>query len=298
MSGRRVLVTGATGFLGGHITRRLEQRGDEVVVVSRTPGDGRVHWEWQKGEIDKAAIGTVDAVVHLAGESIAGLWTNAKKRAIRESRRMGTLLIAQASADLDPPPKVFVSSSAIGYYGDRGDEVLDEDESNGAGFLAEVVRSWEDSAQPARDAGIRTVNLRLGLVLGPDGGLLSQIKPLFRFGAGGKIASGKQWWSWVSVDDVANAFLKAIDDESLEGQYNVAAPEPVTNAEFTKALGRVMHRPTMLPAPKFALKAVMRDMADETMLASQRIDSAKLRQTGFEFGDTELEATLRRYIES
>ncbi|MFY9265425.1 MAG: TIGR01777 family oxidoreductase [Solirubrobacterales bacterium] len=293
MAGRRVLISGANGFIGTPLAEALTERGDEVVALTRgDAGAGRVHWDPAAGDLDPAAIEGVDAVVHLAGESIAGLWTSQKKRAIADSRRDGTRLLASAVAALAERPRAFVSSSAAGFYGSRGNELLDEDSGNGGGFLAGVVREWEDAAQPARDAGIRTVNLRIGLVLGQDGGMLGPMKPLFKLGAGGRLGAGDQWWSWVTIGDVIRAFLFAIDHDSIAGAYNVAAPDPVTNDEFTKVFGRVLHRPTVIPAPKFALRLAMREMADEMLLASQRVDSSKLRDAGFEFTDTDLAAAL------
>lgn len=292
---KRVLVSGASGFIGGHITKALKARGDEVVVLTRgSAGDGSIHWDPAAGEIDASALEGFDAVVHLAGATIAGIWTEKKKREIIESRRGGTRLLTEGLAGLTDKPGAFVSSGAIGIYGSRGDEVLTESSGVGEGFLAEVVDEWEKAAQPARDAGIRTVNLRVGLVLGTDGGMMKQIKTPFKLGVGGKLGSGEQWWSWVTVDDVVAAFLFAIDNAQVNGPYNLAAPEPVTNAEFTKVFGSVIHRPTLVPAPKFALKAVAGEMADEMMLASQRVDSSKLQDAGFEFGDTELKPALER----
>lgn len=291
----KVLVSGATGFIGVPLTKQLRDRGDEVTILTRgTEKDGAIHWDPANGELDSNAVAGFDAIIHLAGEPVAGLWTAGKKRAIIESRRQGTTLLAGAAAAADPSPSAFVSSSAIGFYGDRGDEQLAEDSGAGDGFLAEVVKVWEDSAQPARDAGIRTVNLRIGLVIAESGGMMAKVKPLFKLGAGGKLGDGKQWWSWVTLDDVVGAFIHAIDTSSMNGVYNVASPNPVSNAQFTKDLGKALHRPTFLPAPKFALKLTAREMADEMLLASQRIDASKLSGSGYEFNDTELPAALNR----
>lgn len=293
MTQRKVLVSGATGFIGTPLVEALRARGDEVVVLTRgDSGAGRVHWDPGSDLLDSAEIEGVDAVIHLAGESIAGLWTNAKKQRIVDSRQKGTDLLARAIVELEQQPEAFISSGAIGFYGSRGDEVLTEASGNGGGFLADLVEIWEAAAQPVRDAGIRTVNLRIGLVLAESGGMIGAIKPLFKLGAGGKLASGEQWWSWVTQNDVVRAFLFALDDPELSGPYNVAAPAPVTNAEFTKELGKALHRPTILPAPKFALKLAMREMADEMLLASQRIDSSKIEEAGFEFDDVQLRPTL------
>lgn len=294
----KVLVSGATGFIGVQLTKKLRERGDEVTILTRGPkADGAIHWDPATGVLDASEVAGFDAIVHLAGEPVAGLWTERKKRAIIESRREGTTLLAEAAAAADPKPKAFVSSSAIGFYGDRGDENLAEESGAGEGFLAEVVEVWEGSAQPARDAGIRTVNLRIGLVIAESGGMMSKVKPLFKLGAGGKLGDGKQWWSWVTIDDVVGAFIHAIDTDSMNGVYNVAAPNPVTNAQFTKDLAKALHRPAFLPAPKFALKLTAREMADEMLLASQRIDASKLSGSGYEFNDTELPAALERIFD-
>lgn len=268
-------------------------------MIELTRGESRgdrVHWDPDAGELDAAVLEGCDAVVHLAGESIAGVWTANKNRRILDSRRRGTALLAETVAAMKAGPAVFVSSSAIGFYGDRGDEVLGEESGNGDGFLAEVVREWEDAAQPARDAGIRTVSLRIGLVLGRGGGALGPMKTLFKLGAGGKLGSGEQWWSWVALDDVVRAFIFAIDDDESAGAYNVTAPEPVTNAAFTKALARALHRPALFPAPKFALKLTMGEMAGEMLLASQRTDSTRLRNSGFKFEHTDLDEALRAVV--
>lgn len=292
---KKILISGAAGFIGTPLTDLLTDRGDTVVKLTRGPsGDGVIHWDPAAGELDAAAIDGFDSVIHLAGESIAGLWTKKKKQAIVSSRRDGTTLLAGALAAAANKPKSFISSSAIGLYGSRGDEVLNEDSGVGEGFLADLVKIWEESAQPARDAGIRVVNLRLGLVTAESGGMMGPMKPAFKLGVGGKLGDGDQWWSWVTLDDVVSAFVYALDNSELTGPYNVAAPNPVTNAQFTKSLGSVLHRPTFLPAPKFALKTFAGEMADEMLLASQRVDSSKLSEAGFEFSDTELDPALKK----
>lgn len=291
----RILVSGANGFIGSALTRALTERGDQVVCLTRGAGrGGAIHWDPSAGELDAADVEGFDAVVHLAGEPIAGLWTAKKKAAILSSRRVGTRLLTEALAGAQSPPAAFVSSSAVGIYGSRADQLLTEDVGVGEGFLAEVVSTWEEAAAPARAAGIRVTNLRLGLVTAQSGGMMGPIKPLFKAGLGGKLGDGSQWWSWVTLEDVVRAFIHAVDTPEMTGPYNVAAPNPVTNAEFTKALARAFHRPAVLPAPKFALRAAARGMADEMLLASQRVDSSKLVETGFEFGDPELEPALGR----
>lgn len=292
---KRILISGAGGFIGVPLSAALEARGDEVTSLTRgAAGERVVHWDPEEGELEPSALEGFDAVIHLAGEPIAGLWTAKKKRAILASRREGTTLLAETLAGLETPPRVLVSSSAIGYYGARGDEVLAESAGRGEGFLADVVSAWEESSDPARDAGIRVVNLRLGLVTAASGGMMTPMKPAFKAGLGGRLGSGSQWWSWVTLDDVVRAFMHAIDTPEMTGPFNVAAPNPVTNAEFTRELARVLHRPAVLPAPKFALKIFAREMADEMLLASQRIDAAKLATSGFEFQDPELRPALER----
>jgi uncharacterized protein (TIGR01777 family) len=295
---KKILISGAGGFIGTPITRQLSDRGDMVVRLTRGPsGEGAIHWDPMAGELDASAVDGFDSVIHLAGETIAGLWTKKKKDAIVESRRAGTSLLSEALATADHKPESLISSSAIGIYGSRGDEVLTEESGVGEGFLAELVRVWEASAQPARDAGIRTVNLRLGLVTAESGGMMGPMKPAFKLGVGGKLGDGDQWWSWVTLDDVVRAFVYAVDTPSLSGPFNVAAPNPVTNAQFTKSLGHALHRPTFLPAPKFALKTFAGEMADEMLLASQRIDSSKISAAGFEFRDSELDPALDRIFD-
>lgn len=292
---KKILISGGGGFIGTPLTDLLTDRGDTVVKLTRgASGDGAIHWDPAAGELDATEVDGFDSVIHLAGESIAGLWTKKKKQAILSSRRDGTTLLAEALAATTNKPASMISSSAIGLYGSRGDEVLSEDSGVGEGFLADLVRIWEESAQPARDVGIRVVNLRLGLVTAESGGMMGPMKPAFKLGVGGKLGDGDQWWSWVTLDDVVNAFVYAVDNPALTGPFNVAAPNPVTNAQFTKSLGSVLHRPTFLPAPKFALKTFAGEMADEMLLASQRVDSSKLSGAGFEFSDTELDPALKK----
>jgi uncharacterized protein (TIGR01777 family) len=297
MSERRIVISGASGFIGSPLTQHLRERGDEVIALTRSATSGnRVHWDPDDAELDLAALEGADAIVHLAGEPISGFWTAGKKRAILESRRHGTRVLASAVAALDAKPRVFVSSSAVGVYGSRGDEMLTEQSGPGEGFLAEVVEAWEGAAQPVRDAGIRYAALRIGLVLGKGGGALGPMLPLFKLGAGGRLGDGTHWWSWVTLNDVVRAFVHAIDNDEVSGVYNLAAPEPVTNADFTKAFASVLRRPAILPAPRFALKLAMREMADELLFASQRVDSSKLRATGYKFLDPELEPALQRIL--
>ena len=276
----RVAVTGASGLIGTALCRSLAARGDVVLPMGR-PYDARV-------------LHGVDAVVHLAGASISDRWSGAHQRAILDSRVQGTTLIARTLAQLDPKPRVLVSASAVGWYGDRGDEVLDETSGPGRGFLADVTRVWEASADAARDAGIRVVHPRTGLVLTPLGGLLARLLPIFRIGAGGRLGSGAQWMSWIALADAVAALEHIITADALHGPVNMVAPTPVTNAEFTRVLGDVLHRPTLATVPPFALRlAFGAQMTEELFLASQRALPRALERSGFAFTLPTMDAALR-----
>ena len=296
----RVAVSGAGGFIGSALVARLERRGDSVVRMVRRPvrGPAEASWDPETGAIDAGALSGIDAAVHLAGESIAaGPWTAAKRRRIRDSRVRGTGLLATTLARLTPPPRVLVSGSAMGIYGDRGDAPLTEDAAPGAGFLAEVCTAWEAAADPARAAGIRVAHPRLALVLDPAGGVLGRLVPVFRLGLGGPIGDGRQWWSWVTRDDVIGALVRMIDDASLAGPFNVAAPGAMTNEAFTRTLARALRRPAWLRAPAWALRLVLGAMADEGLLASARLVPARLAAAGHAFRDPELAPTLARLLD-
>jgi uncharacterized protein len=294
-----VLVSGATGLIGSALIPELEAGGHRVSRLTRSPeGDEDVGWDPATGEVDASRLGGHDAAVHLAGESIAeGRWTPEKKRRIMESRRQGTSLLAAALAGLPTPPKVMVSASAVGYYGDRGNEVLREDSRPGSDFLAAVCREWEAAAEPARQAGIRVVHPRFGLVLSPKGGALGRTLPIFKLGGGGRIGSGRQWWSWVALDDVVGAVLHALTTNSVEGPVNVGSPNPLTNAAYTRVLGEVLNRPTIFPLPAPVARLALGEVADALLLASQRIEPARLRETGYEFRYPELGNALRHLLE-
>ncbi len=256
-----------------------------------------VRWDPSAGTIDVAGLEGVDAVVHLAGESIAeGRWTSAKKARILESRVRGTRLLSETVAGLSQPPGVMVSASAVGYYGDRGNELLREDSGPGSDFLARVCREWEAAADPAREAGIRVVHPRMGIVLSPEGGALGRTLPIFKLGGGGKIGSGRQYWPWVALGDIVGAILHALMDESLEGPVNVGSPNPLTNAEYTKTLGRVLNRPAFFTLPAPVARLMLGEVADALLLASQRMEPAKLKETGYEFRYPELEGALRHLL--
>ncbi len=291
-----VLISGATGFLGGTLIPELEAGGHRVTRLTRSPKSADdLGWDPEAGTIDD--LEGTDAVVHLAGESIAeGRWTPGKKRRILESRRKGTRLLSEAIAALSAPPSVMVSASAVGYYGDRGNELLTEESGPGSGFLAEVCRDWEAAAEPAREAGIRVVHPRVGIVLSTKGGALGATLPIFKLGLGGKVGSGRQYWSWVTLDDVVGAFVHALTNESVSGPVNVGSPNPLTNAEYTKVLGRVLNRPTIFPVPAPAARIVLGEVADELLLASQRMQPARLQETGYAFRHPDLEDALRHVL--
>lgn len=298
-----VAVTGSTGLVGGALAPRLAAGGHRVVRLVRStttallPGERAVSWDPDAGAIDSTGLVGVDAVVHLAGESIArGRWTEARKRRIRASRVGSTRLLAEALARLARPPRVLVAASATGYYGDRGDLVLREDSAPGSGFLAGVCREWEAAAEPAARRGIRVVHLRIGLVLSRDGGALAALLTPFRLGAGGPVGSGAQWWSWITLDDLLGAILHALATEPLAGPVNAVAPNPVTNREFAKTLGRVLRRPALLPLPAFAARLVLGEMAGALLLASARVVPARLQATGYAFREPALEGALRREL--
>lgn len=299
-SALHVAVTGASGLVGSALVAELSSTGQRVTrLVRRNPGSNDVVWDPLAATFNGSQLEGVDAVVHLAGENIAATrWTANVKRRIRDSRVIGTRTLAAALANLASPPKTLVTASAIGFYGDRGDELLDEQCGAGKQFLANVAMEWEAAAQPAIDAGIRVVHLRFGVILSPDGGALAKMLWPFKLGGGGRIGSGRQWWSWVSLDDAVGAVRHAIETEFLSGGVNVVAPNAVTNSEFTKTLGRVLHRPTILPMPAFAARLALGEMADELLLASIRVTPRRLLESGYAFKQPTLEAALRHLLAS
>ena len=294
-----VLLTGSGGLIGSALAPALAADGHQVRRLRRAAAGGpdETSWNPADGTFAPGALDGIDGVVHLAGESIAGgRWTAARKARIRDSRVDDTRRLAEALAALEQPPRVLVAASAIGFYGDRGDELLDEAASPGIGFLPEVSRAWEAASAPAREAGIRVVHLRIGIVLSPAGGALGQMLLPFRLGAGGVLGSGDQYMSWISIDDVVGIARHALNDDTLGGPVNAVAPRAVTNREFTRTLGAVLRRPTILPAPAFALRIALGEMADALLLASTRVDPAALRATAFEFQHPELDAALRHVL--
>jgi hypothetical protein len=292
-----VVVTGSHGFIASALIPALERAGQRVVRVVRREARGtdELSWDPVEGRIDAEGLEGIDVVVHLAGEGIGDKrWTEQQKKRILESRTKGTSLLASALAGLKSGPKVMVSASAIGYYGDRGDEMLTEDSPPGTGFAADVCVQWEASAQPAVEAGIRVVHPRSGIVLDPRGGALKKMLIPFRLGIGGRFGSGRQWFSWISLDDEVAGILHLIANRDMRGPVNLTAPKPVTNADLTKTLGKVLHRPTVLPTPMFVVKAVLGSEAvDEGLLAGQRVLPQRLQASGFRFRAPELEAALR-----
>jgi uncharacterized protein (TIGR01777 family) len=291
MTAGRVLVSGSSGPIGSALLPKLREHGYEVVRLVRGAPSRQDQIGWNPLQaLDPATVSGFHAVIHLAGESIVGRWTDAKKRRIHESRAEGTRNLSNALARTTIKPTVLVSASAIGFYGSRGDEILREDSSSGQDFLAAVCRDWEANTQPAVQAGIRTVQTRFGLILSRDGGALPKMLPPFRMGAGGNMGNGRQWWSWIHIDDVARGILHVINNAGLQGPANFVAPNPVTNSEFTQALAGVLHRPALFPMPAFAARLLFGQMADELLLASQRVEPAKLANSGyrFEYSDVRL----------
>ncbi len=292
-----VLISGATGFIGSRLARALETDGHRVVALTRRAGDaGRIQWDPAHKRLDVRRLEELapDVVINLAGEPIAKRWTAARKQAIRESRINGTTALSDALAGVERKPRVFISGSAIGYYGAfRGDELLTESGSTGDDFLAKVTAEWEAATQSAIAAGIRVILPRTGIVLAPDGGALQRMILPFRFGVGGRIGSGCQWMSWISMEDMIRSLIFMIGAAKVAGPVNCVAPHPVQNAEFARTLGRVMRRPAIFPVPAFALRLLFGTMADHTIMASQRVVPEKLTGAGFEFRHPRLDEALR-----
>lgn len=291
----KVAITGASGLIGTAVRQSLEGDGHEVLrLVRRPPVDAaEVEWDPQGGSVDADALEGTDAVVHLAGAGVGDRrWTASYKREIRDSRVLGTRTLARALVGLDPKPTVLVSGSAIGYYGDTGDEPVDESSPSGEEFLAQVVAAWEASAAPAAEAGIRVVHPRTGLVVAGSGGAWGRLWPLFRLGVGGRLGGGNQYWSFVSLRDEVRAIRTMIDDKSMSGAYNVTAPNPATNAEITRAMSELLHRPAFAHVPSFVLKTVLGEMSQE-VLGSARVLPTRLIEAGFTFDDPTIADALR-----
>lgn len=296
----KILMTGASGLVGSAIIRHLSQRGDRIIqLVRHAPQDERLEMSWNplKGIEDASRLEGLDAVIHLAGEPIAeGRWTEEKKRRIRESRARGTAVLAEALAGLEHKPSRLLSASAIGYYGSRGAEVLTEESAPGDDFLAEVCREWEEATEPAAQAGISVVQMRLGVILSSKGGALKKMLRPFKLGVGGRLGSGEQYMSWIALDDVVGVVNHLLEKEGVSGPVNIVAPNPVTNREFTKALGDVLSRPTLFPVPGFAMRLAFGEIADVALLASQRVEPARLKETGYVFKYPDLRDALRHIL--
>jgi uncharacterized protein (TIGR01777 family) len=295
-----IAVTGSSGLVGSALVEALEADGHLVRPVVRRPvrdGEHEIRWDPAGGTIDAAELGNVDAVVHLAGENLAAhRWTESFKKEILESRVRGTELLCRTLAGLAVKPSVLLSASAVGYYGDRGAETIDESSPPGTGFLANVCQQWETATEPARDANIRVVNLRLGVVLSRDGGAVAQMLTPFKLGVGGVIGSGEQYISWIVIDDLVRVIKFALSAAAICGPVNAVAPQPVTNREFTKTLGRVLGRPTFLPMPASAARLAFGEMADEMLLGGAKVEPRVLVNDRFEFEYPELEAALRHVL--
>ncbi len=296
----KILISGASGLVGKHLIPTLKAKGHEVYkLVRKTPkGFDEIQWDAEEGfsEMEQAKLENFDAVVHLAGDNVASEnWSDEKKRKIRDSRVVGTRVLVDALRRAKNPPKIFVSASAVGFYGDRKDEILTEDSQQGKGFLTDVCTAWEDEIERA-ELYARVVFLRIGVVLAKDGGALEKMLTPFKFGVGGTVGSGKQWMSWIALDDLIKLIHFVLENESLRGAVNAVAPNPVTNAEFTETLGKVLHRPTVLPVPEFAIKLLFGEMGKTLLLQGARVLPKKLQDAGFEFEFTNLEDAMKEVL--
>jgi len=292
----RVLISGASGFIGSALRPALVEAGHATAALVRRPPEGdQVQWD-PAASLDPERLKGFDAIVHLAGKNISGLWTDKFKREVRNSRVQGTRTLATAAAESfrrTGAPGVFVAASAIGFYGNRGDEQLTEASPPGTGFLADVCQEWEDAASPAVEAGIRVVHIRIGLVLAKNGGPLQAMLPPFRLGLGGRMGNGRQFWSWITLDDVVGTFLFAVHNPVVSGPINAVTPNPMRNVEFVRELGRALHRPTVFPLPAFLVRGLFGEMGEELLLASAKAEPAKLEAAGFRFRHPELPEALR-----
>lgn len=297
----KVLISGASGLVGTHLIPTLTAKNYDVYkLVRKTPrGDDEIEWNAEKGfsESEQAKLENFDAVVHLAGDNVASEnWSAEKKRRIKESRTVGTKVLIDALKQCKNPPKHFISASAVGFYGDRKDEILTEDSAKGAGFFPEVCGEWEIEAKKAEDFGARVVCMRIGVVLAKDGGALEKMLTPFKFGVGGTIGSGRQWMSWISMDDIISIVHFFLDNENLRGAFNLTAPNPATNEQFVKTLGHVLSRPTVLPLPEFAVKLIFGEMGETLLLQGARVLPKRLEDAGYKFKYTNLEEAMKRVI--
>lgn len=295
----RILITGASGLVGTALQRSFAHKGYDVLLASRSEPKTANHIQWnvEDGFAEPERLEGIDAVVHLAGENVSGLrWTDEKKKAIRDSRVLGTRSVVDAISKLKDRPKVLVASSAIGFYGERGDEEMSESSTAGHGFLADVAKEWEGEARRAEDAGIRTVLLRTGIVLSKDGGALGTMLTPFKMGVGGVVGSGKQWMSWISLDDHIAVINYVIENDNIRGAVNAVSPHPVTNEEFTKTLGEALSRPTFIPLPEFAVSMLMGEMGDALLLTSTKVMPNRLLDAGFEFKLPDLKSAIETAV--
>ena len=295
----RVAVSGATGLIGSALVQSLRDDGHTVHRLVRRvedAGENDIPWNPAAGRLDVRQLEGVDAIVNLAGERIDQRWTGTAKREIRDSRVLATTLLSRTAASVHPPPRVLVNGSAMGFYGNRGGDPLDESSSSGDDFLARVVRDWESATAPAAAAGVRVVLARSGLVLAKEHGALARMLPVFRLGMGGRLGPGTQWVSWIALDDEVRALRLALRDDGLQGPVNLVAPNPVTNEELAKTLGRVLGRPAVVPVPTLALELMFGEMAKETLLASQRVHPRALTERGFEYRYPTLTSALRAIL--
>ena len=302
----KILVAGATGFIGKKLVKTLDQKGHEIVVLTRNRETARFHipihceiqqWDPEKSPLSTNSLKDVDVVINLSGENIASsFWTETQKRKLMDSRKMSVRRIVKAMAVMNTKPKVFISASAVGFYGNRSNEELQETSSAGEGFLSKVCQSWENEITEAEELGIRTVIFRLGMVLGHDGGALEKIMPAFKLGLGGKLGDGSQWMSWIHINDFIDMIVYSIENPSIKGIINAVSPNPVKNIEFTKTLGRLVKRPTILPVPGIALKVVLRDLSD-LLLYSQKVSADKICKNGFKFTYSKIEQAFKEVSE-
>jgi len=298
----KIAVTGATGLIGAALCERLRQEGNDVLVITRRENSSSpfpvVHWNPERGELDTRSLEGVDAVVHLAGETIAERWTREKKERIRTSRVAGTRFLVDGLKRLSKRPSVLIGSSAVGFYGNRGDEELDEGSPPGTGFLPEICQAWEAEVARASELGMRAVRLRTGIVLSTKGGALAKMLLPFKLGLGGPVGSGSQWMSWIHIDDVVGGYHFALHHSDLSGAANLTAPQPVRNADFTRALGRALGRPAFLPAPGFALKLIFGEMAQDLLLDGQKVLPRRLESAGYKFQHTGVDDALADAVSS
>ncbi len=295
-----ILLTGSTGLIGSALIEHLGMQGHTIYPLHRNPAtEKKYYWFPEENRIHLDDEIKLDAVIHLAGENIAdSRWSQKKKDRILNSRVHGTRLLAEAITELKHKPKLLISGSAIGYYGDTGDDIVDEDSSRGTGFLSDIASQWESATQAAEDAGIRTIHIRTGIVLSPDGGVLQKMLMPFSMGLGGVVGNGKQYMSWISIDDVIRIIDYMLNNDELAGPYNLVAPQPVTNYSFTKSLGRALHRPTITPLPAFVARMMFGEMADALLLSSSRVAATRLNSLGYTFFDNELDQALSRLLDN